>query len=99
MYDNIWKGQGGTVNQTDGFCPPKCSLELAFSKQDYFFVCELSKPVRQTAWKAKFQQVGIYSVYALLIKKSNPRQKVSVDDDHFVMPVQQNEKISYQDTK
>lgn len=44
MWENIQKGQGGTVNQTN---PPKCGSDLAFSKIDFFFVClfwyELSK--------------------------------------------------------
>lgn len=39
------------------------------------FWCELSKPVRQTAWKAEFQQAGTYSVYALLIKNQTPGTK------------------------
>lgn len=61
-----------------------------------FFWFEPSKPLAN--WLESWVSTGWNSLCLCFInEKSSPRQKGSVDDDHFVMPVQQNEKISNQD--
>lgn len=92
VWNNIPKGQGGAVNQKN---PPQCTPGLAFSKIGFFWF-EPSKPLAN--WLESWVSTGWNSLCLCFInEKSSPRQKGSVDDDHFVMPVQQNEKISNQD--